>query len=1841
MTSTFQSQLAHIATTQTNELDLRARRTAHSLSLIFAPEVAIKQSWDTLYSLCYTGFIELCALDDRFEQFRDNLFAESSKTQDREGLNKRQNADLDLVLGRCLRLLGGRLNLRPGVRALEWLVRRFGVGRWNVTELVLSGLCWCEERVWGNLLGVVDEAQLRDEWKWLRAYRGEQRGVPRSVVVHASVNNEGFWRGVNNYAVELCQEGVEHQGFMRWWGALVVEGTVGRLKAARSGRREVQRQRTEDVLLKVLPVLNDGLAVEDCAEMTITCYTLAMVMAGTELLEDTVLNKMAEAVVQTIDYREIELRQTLITLSVLVTNKSWTTFTPRVTRALCSAGRLSSVLQLLSELKKEHDIQPLMLALTSGLLNGTKPENVQQRTKDLEAVLDASPSLITAEYQGHLLGAVGIWASGKDANHPACEPATRTQIVKVLQQLYDSGRHAEAFVTAAKELKEAGTELQQLLQTYEAPQAVETARDDDEMDVDDQHQSRSEIDRVLDALPSSLPDVDGLFLFPNQDIFQQCLSALQQCVRVEGGLHRFRNLELWQNTTETSLNFIRFLVSVSLGSRPKLAAIALHLLSEYVEQAPKLDTQDLLPCVTICLGSSHLGVRRAASDLVLAMKKAAPETLVQGDICRKTALLPHESSGLDPFSSSHLVKILEQAYIPVLEECGSDPQQIAFVLQHILNGSPARHPEGLKATDLEMKKTFRQDLFRSLLRQVVAMASWTVKVGLLEILDGVDKVGSLSKFDTVLDLLRSWAALSSAQVQAICEEEDLDSRRADRALCSILPPEDGDAVRRLLDLLTKPTFNQREALVDAAYARLHSVWPKLETGPQQRVCVQLFEMSFNTDPEVSQPARAVLRQLQYTTEALHVLIDTALKAITDMPREAPPKKRQRTSLDDESENAVSAALILASPRLAFALEVVESSNIESRPELMPVLFDVLVMLTRMKLSQQTELPYLFNLCLSTILAITKKAQAARRPNIDLSAIRADIVTDVFRTAENPQVQASALQLASSLASLAPDRVIHNLMPIFTFTSTKLITKDDEHSVNVIHQAIDQIIPPLVLALKKQDPQNLVLSTKGILASFAAAYDHISQPRRAKLYQRLLRRLGPEDFTYALVSMLVTRRTEDQIPGKFLHEVVAVFDPVVQIITYSRIVALTSDVLATTPREAGALLNLDKIATVEEKQEVALTLYATAEHLIRSKQLRPALVKRARLNDDFAQQIKDQLRVCLHQILELMQSQSPHGDKVVFSARTCLSALLELMPAAQLMSSVSTLFKEMIDEGEDLKPQVLRVVAAQLRSKVPSDDDTVTAAVTLFTELRQTLAGDNHQFKLASLACIDQLAESYGRKLPEKMLEMAEHLSSGVIADLGDRSVTVAAALTLASIVDILGEAAVPVVPTALQNVFIALSQSLEQGEEDEQLHNASFATISSIVSNVAFMVSDEDLDRLLELSAEAAFSDLPTSCSETRRDFFEVLARKTELSALTGSITRSWEKIVENDVAAVLPSLELLASAVDSSSKSTVANSSELISTLILQILELRRVQFTDPSEESYSEANITTIGTHLNTFVLKFVYKLNDTIFRPLFESWISWANPTSTIDLDIPTTLRLTSLFSLLTHFFITLKSIVTSYSASILPTVNTLLTHFTSDPTSHTTQPHLYLYTNLLATLTATLTHDADAFYAGPTHFHPLCTNLTSQLNLASHKSFRPLVFESIIPAIVALAIAVQDTASHHLHINHALVQLRHSESSHVRLASIRTYIAITENEEVGEEWLGNVVSGAAGDIDDDVVGGGIGAGAEGSANAKIKGGSGETMIYVNEMLEDDDEVVEAEVRRWVRMVREVVGEEVFEF
>jgi U3 small nucleolar RNA-associated protein 10 len=125
MATILQRQLATIAAKSTHELDLKAKKAAHGKSLLFDPQVAVSQDFNSLYQMCVEGFEELCALDPRFTVYSTSIFSEQSKTEEREQMTAEQNKELDAVLDSFLGLVGARLLLKPAQKAVEWLVRRF------------------------------------------------------------------------------------------------------------------------------------------------------------------------------------------------------------------------------------------------------------------------------------------------------------------------------------------------------------------------------------------------------------------------------------------------------------------------------------------------------------------------------------------------------------------------------------------------------------------------------------------------------------------------------------------------------------------------------------------------------------------------------------------------------------------------------------------------------------------------------------------------------------------------------------------------------------------------------------------------------------------------------------------------------------------------------------------------------------------------------------------------------------------------------------------------------------------------------------------------------------------------------------------------------------------------------------------------------------------------------------------------------------------------------------------------------------------------------------------------------------------------------------------------------------------------------------------------------------------------------------------------------------------------------------------------------------------------------------------------------------------------------------
>lgn len=119
-------------------------------------------------------------------------------------------------------------------------------------------------------------------------------------------------------------------------------------------------------------------------------------------------------------------------------------------------------------------------------------------------------------------------------------------------------------------------------------------------------------------------------------------------------------------------------------------------------------------------------------------------------------------------------------------------------------------------------------------------------------------------------------------------------------------------------------------------------------------------------------------------------------------------------------------------------------------------------------------------------------QADAGTKIDHSALRADLVIESFKASTSKQVKHAALSLISSLVIVAPEVIIHGIMPVFIFMEKDTLRESDEYSAHVVDQVSLSLVglPTKRVLIGEDDffgdtaPSCLIAQTEGrALASF--------------------------------------------------------------------------------------------------------------------------------------------------------------------------------------------------------------------------------------------------------------------------------------------------------------------------------------------------------------------------------------------------------------------------------------------------------------------------------------------------------------------------------------------------------------------------------------------------------------------------------------------------------------------------------------------------------------------------------------------------------------------------------------
>lgn len=474
-----------------------------------------------------------------------------------------------------------------------------------------------------------------------------------------------------------------------------------------------------------------------------------------------------------------------------------------------------------------------------------------------------------------------------------------------------------------------------------------------------------------------------------------------------------------------------------------------------------------------------------------------------------------------------------------------------------------------------------------------------------------------------------------------------------------------------------------------------------------------------------------------------------------------------------------------------------------------------------------------------------------------------------------------------------------------------------------------------------------------------------------------------------------------------------------------------------------------------------------------------------------------------------------------------------------------------------------------------------------------------ELKADALSCIDAVTIKYGKQEPSTVAGLTDAVISNGGLKSSDDGLRVLSLVCLTSMTSCLGGRIVPVLPKTVPFALDQLRASIQEDAVHEMIHNSVFVFLDELVKTVpSFMASY--LLRLLPLIYGSAGSyefDNETA-TRVRKDLLGSIATSMDAKTIMLALLKTWADAVKAGTTAVDEVLSAVEKIIEGATKSTIQKMHTSLLQFLLLAFDIRRASGFDNEDIEHLEERTLKVA-------LQMVYKLNDTVFKPMFLRVLEWAAEDLRESDPDGRCKRLTVFWDLLTMLCDNLKSLVTEYYGYVLENaievvskgiedrnnedlweavLKSLNVGFSTDergmPTSISTP-----YSNSFAN---SFIQD---FWQSPTHFDKIAPALLSSLNGATAKL--------TTPAIVELANAAQ-SEDHFKFINTQVLKHMRSEDAGVRLAAVETMTKLYAK--MGEEWLPLLP---------------------------------ESVPLIAELMEDDDEDVERAVQRLIVKVEEFLG------
>lgn len=1339
-------------------------------------------------------------------------------------------------------------------------------------------------------------ARIPHQFRFLDPYVRSLTPPPRSVLVHQAVHHPEFLSSVSEYTLESCRKQYQYPALITFWGGLMTEAVNGILDRTRSGRAAVQSENTQALLHRVGPIFAESLVMKKIPSLQIASYMALAIFVSKASLEDVAVTAFMQQTVY--GWTNDTVRPGLVSLAIMAQFRSAKQMNAKVTKALM---KVSDIGPLLVEIGQERRVDKLANGLCLALIERFTKKGDSRGLPTIMAIL--SSQILKEKQIAVIFKSLLLTALKLDDNNDE-DGALRRELGSALISLSQTpGKSGDIIQSVIQEVEFDIEELEMKLDLSFRARKLPDAGTEDSISQDSNQPKRpQDLEAVVDELSTRKDSVSSCLLPQPNEIFDEFshlfFTIVSEQSRNAAALTKFdESPKLRRQSAFKDCTYCSFFIRIWCGPYPALARMAaLNMVKNRLKAGDegKVDVQALIPYCVAALSDPSKRVRQAAADLTTVLTGLYSPPVPKSMQVWGSGSLYGKAKDNTSLGADVAARMLHLQILPSVEECIMDPEHISSIVKSAIDqGKYQVAPQPALDKKDHMDKTARLAVLSFFASHATSTSLVMVKNRLLKSLNEIRGVGNTTRTQVLLPALQWWTNLTEDETAEICRSEQLDRAELDSRFVDIVVSNNAAGLEFLFQVLKDPSKREKAGLMRAIFARIRKMWPAMKDESKFTVAEQFLDISQgpsssgDSDSIVPGEAADVLRAVPLTTNILSFFLNS-VQTGTKMITEPPPNKRRRTSSSDGNRGKITQVtpeLSQALRKVTFVLQLVENSDPVSHPELLDGLFTALSELQHFRTVVGSELGYLQNLILRSLLAMMPAYRANRDLKIDSSGGYGDLLVNCIQKSSSPVVQNAALLLVANLATTAPNLVLHSVMPIFTFMGTSVLRQSDDYSAHVVAQTIKEVVPPLIESLRKGQ-KSPVAGACDILVSFTTAYEHIPAHRRQGLFVALVETLGPRDFLFALISMLVDRYDTSDALLHFVVDLFNNFNIDIQLETFVKLVDLVSDLFKPKPGISFVLLGIGEDGEDKDIGKIALRQLSAFPTFLSNKKLKSQIGKLADRDDMEASEVRELYGNLLENILLL--ADTVKANKVLHGrCGAALSNLLNLLSIGEFIKAVESLLDRQ-DMG--LRQKVLRALEVRVDAESNTDPASRKALLAFLPQLTAAVRESSDiRYKHTAVTCVDKIAEKYGKKDIEAVVAAAATIAGEHCLGQEEKRLRVMALLCLTSLVDVLQDAIVPVLPVAIPQAVAYLDESLQGETPDEELHSACYGFFSALAEHLPYMLSTYT-DRVLEVSNKSAEAGLDDETNESRTGCLGFLAKRLDAKDIFTSLERNWEK---------------------------------------------------------------------------------------------------------------------------------------------------------------------------------------------------------------------------------------------------------------------------------------------------------------------------------------------------------------